>query len=125
MPHPGPETETKERIRVKASVEVDAGICGFKTSARVDSEDDRHVAFDVTSDCDKITALGDALKERGSIDAYREIGPASESALMQAARSVLTGCCAGCAVPSGLFKAMQVAAGVALPKDISMRLSKE
>jgi hypothetical protein len=35
-----------------------------------------------------------------------------------------TNCCAGCAVPAGLFKAMQVAAGLALPKDITIRLAK-
>ena len=110
---------------MKANVEVDAGICGFKTFACVSSEDDQHVAFDVESDCEKIAALGAALEEKGLIDAYREISPAAESVLMQTIRSVLTGCCAGCAVPAGLFKAMQVAAGVALPKDITMRLSKE
>lgn len=110
---------------MKAIVEVDAGICGFKTSARVTSENDQHAAFDVESDCEKIAALGAALREKGLIDAYQEISPASESVLMQTVRSVLTGCCAGCAVPSGLFKAMQVAAGIALPKDITMRLSKE
>lgn len=110
---------------MRSHVEVDAGICGFKTTACVHSEDDQHVAFDVASDCEKIVALGAALREKGLIDAYQEISPASESVLMQTVRSVLTGCCAGCAVPVGLFKAMQVAAGVALPKDIAMRLSKE
>jgi len=30
----------------------------------------------------------------------------------------------GCAVPVGLFKAMQVMAGLALPKDISIRVSQ-
>lgn len=110
---------------MKATVEVDAGICGFKTSACVNSEDDQHVAFDLESDCEKITVLAAALGEKGLIDAYQEISPASESVLMQTARSVLTGCCAGCAVPAGLFKAMQVAAGIALPKDITIRLAKD
>jgi len=40
-------------------------------------------------------------------------------------RETLKGCCAGCAVPAGLFKAMQVAAGLALPQDITIRLSAE
>ena len=110
---------------MKAIVEVDAGICGFKTSARVTSENDQHIAFDVKSDCEKIAALGGALKDKGLIDAYQEISPASESVVMQTVRSALTGCCAGCAVPAGLFKAMQVAAGIALPKDINIQLSKE
>ena len=45
--------------------------------------------------------------------------------LTTAVRENLTGCCAGCAVPVGLFKAMQVAAGLALPKDINIKLGKE
>ncbi|MCX5643703.1 MAG: hypothetical protein NTZ17_03315 [Phycisphaerae bacterium] len=110
---------------MKAIVEIDAGVCGFKTSARASSEDNQQVVFEVTSDCENIRRLAAALKNRESIDAYQEISPAAQSMLMQTVRSTLTGCCAGCAVPAGLFKAMQVAAGLALPKDISIRLTKE
>ena len=110
---------------MKAIVEIDAGVCGFKTSAKVSSEDSQQVAFEVTSDCENIRRLASAFKNREPIDAYQEISPAAQSVLMLAVRSTLTGCCAGCAVPAGLFKAMQVAAGLALPKDISIRLTKE
>ena len=65
------------------------------------------------------------LKAAGVVDAYQEISPAAESAVLRTAREVLKGCCAGCAVPVGLFKAMQVAAGLALPKDISIKISRE
>ena len=92
--------------------------------AKVSSEDSQQVAFEVTSDCENIRRLAAALKNREPIDAYQEISPAARSVLMLAVRSTLTGCCAGCAVPAGLFKAMQVAAGLALPKDISIRLTK-
>ena len=52
------------------------------------------------------------MKDKGLIDAYQEISSAGESVIMQTVRSTLKGCCAGCAVPVGLFKAMQVAAGL-------------
>ena len=109
---------------MKAKSEIDAGICGFQTTARVTSEDGQAVAFSVETGCEKIRTLGALLKEKGPIDAYQEISPAAESVLMQAVRSTLKGCCAGCAVPTGLFKAMQVAAGLALPKDITIRLAR-
>ena len=83
------------------------------------------MAFDVESDCDKITSLGAALKNKGLIDAYQEISPAAEGVLMETVRAMLTGCCAGCVVPAGLFKAMQVAAGLALPRHVTVRPSKE
>lgn len=107
-----------------AIVEIDAGVCGFKTSARASSEDSQHVVFEVDSDCESIRRLATAVKDREPIDAYQEISPGAEGVLMQAVRTTLKGCCAGCVVPAGLFKAMQIAAGLALPKDISIRLTK-
>ena len=110
---------------MNARVEIDAGICGFHTKASAMSEDSQNVVFEVESDCEKILKLADALKEKGPIDAYQEIGTASPSVVLETTRSVLKGCCAACAVPVGLFKAMQVAAGLALPKEITIRLEKE
>lgn len=107
---------------MKAFAEIDAGICGFKTSAHARSDDEQSVTFDIESDCDKIRAVAAVLKEKEPIDAYMEIDQRSEGALTSTCRSILTGCCAGCAVPAGLFKAMQVAAGLALPKDAVIRL---
>ena len=110
---------------MKATVEIEAGICGFRTTASVASPDDQNVSFAVQTDCEKVRQLGDLLSVQGPFDAFQEIGTLPGSAVMQAARSVLTGCCAGCAVPVGLFKAMQVAAGLALPNDVLIRLTRE
>lgn len=110
---------------MKATVKIDAGICGFQTAACVTGDDDQKVTLDVQSDCEKIRRLGELLRDHGHIDAYREISPSGESVILQAARSVLEGCCAGCVVPAGLFKAMQVAAGLALPRDVHIGLAKE
>lgn len=110
---------------MNASVTINAGICGFRTSAEVASPDNQNVTFDVSTNCDKIQKLAEALKQREPIDAYHEISPASESVFMGVVREQLKGCCSGCVVPSGLFKSMQVAAGLALPKDISISLSKQ
>jgi hypothetical protein len=120
-----PAESIRMRSFMNATVEIDAGICGFRTKASAVSPDEQNVSFDVQSDCEKIRQLGELLKAQGPFDAYQEIGPSPGSMVLQAARSVLTGCCAGCAVPAGLFKAMQVAAGLALPKDIAIRLAKE
>jgi hypothetical protein len=47
-----------------------------------------------------------ALKAKGPVDAYQEIGPAAESVVLGVAREALKGCCAACAAPVGVFKAM-------------------
>lgn len=109
---------------MKTIVDIDAGICGFKTQSVVTSENGQNVVFEVQSDCEKIRRLGEELKTKNEIDAYEEISAAGESVLLNTTRNVLTGCCAGCAVPAGLFKAMQVAAGLALPKHITIHLTK-
>src|SRR3989339_168736 len=110
---------------MKAMVEIDAGICGLHTTAHVNSEDSQNVTFDIKTNCDKIAKLAKAIGEKGLIDAYQEISPNGPAVIMTTVREILTGCCAGCAVPVGLFKAMQVAAGLALPKDITIKLDKE
>jgi len=110
---------------MKAKVNIDAGVCGLKTTADVTSEDGQTVKFDIDTNCDKIRQLGQTLGGKGPIDAYQEISPGGPTVIMKAAKEILKGCCAGCAVPVGLFKAMQVAAGLALPKDINIKFAKE
>lgn len=110
---------------MKAIVKVDAGICGFQATVCVTGDDEQQVVFDVDSGCEKIRILGELLKAKGPIDAYGEISSASEGVLMQTARSMAKGCCAGCVVPTALFKGMQVAAGLALPKDIHIGVTRE
>jgi hypothetical protein len=110
---------------MKGTTEVEAGVCGFHTTACATSEDSQHVTFRVHSDCDKIGRLGAALAEKDGIDAYQEISAGEQGVVMQTVHATLTGCCAGCAVPVGLFKAMQVAAGLALARDIHIKLTSE
>ena len=100
---------------------VEAGICGFVTEIEANSEDSQHVSFKINTDCEKIENLSEKLT---SYDAYNEIRDGFDGELFKAIRSELKGCCSGCAVPVGLFKSMQVAAMVALPKNILITITK-
>ncbi len=100
---------------------VHAGVCGFVTEVTASSPDDQHVTFQVQSNCDNITAMAASLPE---VDAYAELGAGFDGALHRVVRQSLRGCCSGCVVPAGLFKAMQVAAGTALPQTASMEFEK-
>ncbi len=110
---------------MNTKVEIDAGVCGFHTCVRAASEDGQNVVFDIASGCEKIRGLAEALKSKGAVDAYQEISPEGQSVVMSVVRRSLRGCCAGCAVPVGIFKSMQVAAGLALPKDIRIAIACE
>ena len=111
---------------MKASVDIEAGICGFRTHADLLCEDEQNISScKMTSDCEKIGALAASLVALMPLDAYSEISQASESRLLTCCRETLQGCCSGCATPIGLYRAMQVAAGLALPKDVHIHVSKE
>ena len=109
---------------MKAKANIDAGVCGFHTKVDAVSNDGQSVEFSISSGCEKIRTFADNLKSAGAIDAYQEISSLSESQVLLIARGTLKGCCAGCAVPVGVFKAMQVACGLALPKDIEIKIAK-
>lgn len=110
---------------MQAKAEIDAGVCGFHTTAKATSEDNMFVTFEMTSDCEKIQAFARALISKGPVNAYEEISPLSDSVVIATARECLKGCCAGCVVPVGIFKSMQVAAGLALARDIAVQITKE
>ena len=110
---------------MKSRIEVDAGVCGFRTTVVALSPDDQNVTFEIVSGCEKIRGVANALQAQGPVDAYAEVNPAGQSVVMGTVRDRLKGCCAGCAVPTGIFKGMQVAAGLALPQDISLKITQE
>ncbi|MDD5483527.1 MAG: hypothetical protein PHP98_07745 [Kiritimatiellae bacterium] len=110
---------------MKALVVVNGGICGFQSSIHAGSEDSQNVTFKIASACEKARKFGEALMAKGPVDGYAEIGAGSAGVVLTTGRESLKGCCAACAVPVGAFKAMQVAAGVALPKDVTLKITGE
>jgi hypothetical protein len=104
---------------------VDAGICGFHTKVLAHCDDGQNVSFDIKTGCEKINRYAETLAAHGPVDAYAAISPNQTAPIFIAASQTLTGCCAGCVVPAAVFKTMQVAAGLALPKNISIEISKE
>jgi hypothetical protein len=104
-----------------AVVVVDAGICGHSATIRAVKTTGYTVRVEIESDCAHVQKIA---PEPTEVDALRQIGlrgglpPLLESAYA---------CCAhaACPVPGALIKAVEVAAGLALPGDVSMKISKE
>jgi hypothetical protein len=99
---------------------IHAGICGFKTEVTVHNQG-KHCTLTIHSDCGDIQKLADRLKK---VDPYREIsfkgdGPLTFKSFKE--------CCLhpACPVPAGIIKAIEVEAGLALPMDVSIEISKE
>lgn len=102
-----------------AKAEIHAGICGFNTVVRAKGDMTR-VSLEIESDCDAVMRLAEALPE---VEPFREISFRGEGPLtLQLAPRYLNH--PACPVPSGIIKAVEVEAGLALPEDAAIDMSK-
>jgi hypothetical protein len=106
--------------------EIDPGVCGYPVVVTARSEDGRHVDFTFECDCDLIAALAEKVAAIEPVDAIQTLSP-EENPILAEARKVLqgAGCCEACVVPAGAVKGMYVVTGLALPRDVSMKIPRE
>lgn len=114
-----PKTTGTATSKVKA--EIDAGICGFQTTVRAEAESMRKVKLTIESDCPQIRKAAEQLPEMDMLEELRAgLGQGHVySVLSECVRHVT------CPVGSGILKAAEASAGLALPKDVSIKLTKE
>ena len=103
-----------------ASAEIESGICGFCTTVKTTTEG-RKVRVEFETECGYVEQLAEALTE---VDPYKEISYRGEGpvTLRLAAEHLVH---PACPVPSGIIKAIEVEAGLALPKDASIKPTKD
>ncbi len=101
-----------------AKAEIFAGICGFKTNVEVHMNGSCDISID--SECKSIQRLAKSLKHVNPFEeiSFRGEGPTT--------LRMATKYCdhPACPVPAGIIKAIEVAAGLALPADATIQLSK-
>ncbi len=100
---------------------VHSGICGFVTTIHATSDDGQTVAITYETTCPHAVK---AREELASVDAYAELFRKPHETAVYAALSKhlphVT-----CPLYSGFLKAIEAAAGLALPKDVTMTFTKE
>ena len=102
-----------------ARAEIDSGICGFKAVVETKTEGDV-VKIHIQSDCKDIQKLAAELTE---VDPFHEISfRRGTPVILELGAKYCKH--AACPVPVGIVKAVEVEAGLALPKDASIKLSK-
>lgn len=102
-----------KRIRVT----VDSGICGFQCLIEAWEEEKRQIRITISgSECKQIQRLSEKVKEMNLRDLFAPIG---KNLVFSSAQSV--GCHPSCPVPVAILKAVEVAMGMALPKDAVIR----
>lgn len=99
---------------------ISAGVCGLQTTVTVRA-DGSQCAVVIDSDCRWVRSLAEEL---ANVDPLKELfakdGPPRIWQL--AARHRLH---AACPVPVGILKTIEVEAGLALPADVQIALSRE
>jgi len=98
---------------------IQSGICGFSTTV-VARANGGTCSLMITSDCPAIEQLAQDLREVNPFEeiTYRGDGPLTLRLAKEHCPHP------ACPVPSGIIKAVEVEAGLALPKDVIITVTK-
>jgi len=104
-----------------AKAEIYAGVCGFNTTVVARANGDGRIALQIESECKSVRKLAAELL---SVDPWKEFSwrRGDPETLVQAPKCLAH---PACPVPSGIIKAVEIEAGLALPADVSIKLSKD
>ena len=103
-----------------ATAEIFAGGCGFSTQVEAEMQD-KVCHLTITSECKAIQRMAEELTVVNpfqEISFRREMPQTYELGILYCSH-------AACPVPAGIIKAVEIAAGLALPKDVTIKLSKQ
>ncbi|MQL53883.1 hypothetical protein GFC01_16795 [Desulfofundulus thermobenzoicus] len=108
-----------------ARVEIYGGICGFNTTVQVAGAGGRKVKITLESECPNWQKAAEYLREYlKEVDAYKEVfGKLHESETYRLYAPFIPH--PACLVPAGIVKAIEVAAGLALPRDGVVKVINE
>ena len=101
--------------------EIQAGICGFGTVAQANSADGMTVQLRIESDCPKVKAMASELTVVNAMDEVLTKSLVETTPALVAAKHRLH---TSCPVPIGILKAVESAAGLALPAMCTVALSR-
>ena len=107
---------------MRGIVNVMSGICGMITEIRATSDDQtKMVNLEINTRCESIQKLAGDLKTVNPIEEISFRGDGPKTLRIAAKHCKHT----ACPVPSGIIKAVEVASGLALPKDASIEVALE
>ncbi len=103
-----------------AKAHIEAGNCGYSADVEAVAGENRSVSLKITSDCRHIQKLAEELTE---VNAFNEISPKRGDPVILA-KGMEYCVHASCPVPVGIIKAVEVAAGLALPQVAKIEVEK-
>ncbi|MCQ5376279.1 MAG: hypothetical protein NO474_06750, partial [Methanomassiliicoccales archaeon] len=94
-------------------VDVDPGVCRLNTEIRARARDEK-IIITIKSDCPAVEDLGKCIKEIDPVAALAM--PYSKNPIYQKAGNILKH--SSCPIPMAILKCIEVAAGLALRRDV-------
>ena len=103
-------------------VKINPGVCGLCSTVKVESEDMQNATVKITTECGYIAKIAAELGDE--VDGYAEcFSKFGESKVYELANKYCKH--AACPVPSGIIKGIEAACGLALPRDVEFKITKE
>ena len=99
---------------------VDSGICGFITSIRADRIDRKRISVQISSDCEQTSKLAGLLDDLKYLEVFKHGDKSRVNTL-----AIQCHLHPSCPVPVAILKAVEVEAGLALAKDVSILFIKD
>lgn len=103
-----------------ATVQVNPGVCGLVAHIESAGDESYTVKLTISSECARVQKLAQQLSSVAALDEL--MLPMTETTVYRLAASCRLH--AACPVPSAIHKAVEVAAGMALPAAVHMEITK-
>lgn len=102
-------------------VTAEPGICGFRCTIKAQKSDNQTVTVEINgSECKQIQRLSISLTEMSLKELFM---PLTRNPVYIAAEK--SGCHPSCTIPAAVLKAVEVALGMALPKEVNIKFKNE
>jgi len=107
-------------VELMAQVRIKPGICGLCTTVIATSEDEQNAQLKIVSECPNFKKMETELTQADAyVECFAKVG---EGKIYETCRKYCKH--SACPVPCGIIKAVEVACGLALPKDATIEISK-
>jgi chitinase len=101
-------------------IRIQPGACGMLITAEVKKKDKKTFTLTMTSECEMVKKLGAELPELNFMDAFKRV---LDNPVYTKGAICLKH--VACPVPTGILKALEVEAGLAVPRDVSIVFEKD
>lgn len=105
-----------------STAKINSGVCGFETTVSAESDSAYQCKLKIESTCPHVTKMAETMaQEIDTFNVMNELFKKGESQVQTSAKVLphLT-----CPVTVGILKAMEVSAGLALAKDVEIKIEK-